>query len=205
MAKATKPRSDSPRPNAQRSEATRAALIAAGRKLFAKHGYAAISTEQIVKTAKITRGALYHHFEDKQDLFRAIYEDVERDTVAQVAKQLEGETDIWAFAIDGSKAFLDICLDPAFQRIVIVDAPAVLGTVEYREIADKYGGAMIEAILSELIAQKQIAKQPVKPLARMLIGALIEGGVLLSNSDNQKRTRKEVGNVVEQLIRGLAI
>jgi AcrR family transcriptional regulator len=200
MAKSTKPR-----PNAQRSESTRAALIAAARKLFAKHGYADVSTEQIVKAAKVTRGALYHHFEDKKDLFRAVYEEVERDTIIQVAKRVEGETDMWAFAIDGSKAFLDICLDPAFQRIAIIDAPAVLGTVEYREIADKYGGAMIEAILGELMAQGEIEKQPVKPLARMLVGALVEGGVMLADSDDQKKTRREVGDVVELLVRGLAV
>jgi AcrR family transcriptional regulator len=194
-----------PRPNAERSESTRAALIAAGRKLFAKHGYADVSTEQIVKTAKVTRGALYHHFEDKKDLFRAVYEEVERDTVIGVAKKVEGRTDPWAFAIDGSKAFLDICLEPAFQQIAIVDAPAVLGTVEYREIADKYGGAMIEATLAALMKQGEIEKQPVKPLARMLVGALIEGGVMLADSADQKRTRKEVGDVVERLLRGLAI
>jgi AcrR family transcriptional regulator len=202
MAKTVLPKT---RPNAERSESTRGALVAAGRKLFGKHGYAAVSTEQIVKSAKVTRGALYHHFEDKKDLFRAVYEEVERDTVLLVAKKVEGQTDMWTFAIDGSKAFLDICLDPVFQRIVIVDAPAVLGTVEYREIADKYGGAMIEAILAELIAQNQIAQQPVKPLARMLVGALVEGGVMLANSENQKQTREEVGDVVEQLLRGLAI
>src|SRR4051794_21566406 len=131
MAKTVLPKT---RPNAERSESTRGALVAAGRKLFGKHGYAAVSTEQIVKSAKVTRGALYHHFEDKKDLFRAVYEEVERDTVLLVAKKVEGQTDMWTFAIDGSKAFLDICLDPVFQRIVIVDAPAVLGTVEYREI-----------------------------------------------------------------------
>ncbi|MGH2907252.1 MAG: TetR/AcrR family transcriptional regulator [Solirubrobacterales bacterium] len=191
-------------PNAQRSASTRGALIAAGKQLFAKHGYAGVSTQQIVKTAKVTRGALYHHFEDKRDLFRAVYEEVERDVVVEIAEQVAGQTDPWKLAIDGSMAFLDICLDPAFQRIAITDAPAVLGTAEYREIAERYGGALIEATLTALIDAGEIEQLPVKPLARMLTGALIEGGVVIATAEDEKAARREVGEITERLLRSLA-
>jgi AcrR family transcriptional regulator len=194
-----------PRTNEQKSAATRAALMAAGRKLFAKRGYADVGTEEIVRTAKVTRGALYHHFEDKKDLFRAVYEEVERDTIVKVAERVAGLTDPWALAIDGSRAFLDVCLDPAFQRIAIFDAPSVLGLSEYREIAERYGGALVEATLTALIDAGEIEPQPVKPLARLLVGALVEGGVTIAEAEDAALTRREVGDAVERIMRGLAV
>jgi AcrR family transcriptional regulator len=168
--------------NAQKSAATRAALIAAGTKLFAKHGYAGVSTEQLVRTAKVTRGALYHHFDDKKDLFRAVYEEVERDTVMKIAEMIAPTPDPWDVAINGSLAFLDLCLDPAFQQIAIV-----------------------EATIAALIEAKQLEEQPVKPLARMLTGALIEGGVMIAGAEDEKAARRDVGRAVERILRGLAI
>src|SRR5204863_1358217 len=103
-----------------------------------------------------------------------------------------------------SDTFLDICLEPEFQRIAIIDAPSVIGQQELMEIADRYGGALLEALITAMIEAGEINPMPVKPLARMLTGALINGGLVIAEAKNQKIARKEVGIVVEALLKGLA-
>ena len=113
---------------AEQSEATRAALIAAAHSLFAERGYAAVGTEEIVRAAGLTRGALYHHFAGKLELFQAVYEDVERRLVEQIAASaMPGAGDPLQALHAGAQAFLDACEDPAVQRIALLDAPSVLG------------------------------------------------------------------------------
>jgi AcrR family transcriptional regulator len=192
------------RTNAERSESTRASLIAAGRTLFAKDGYNAVSTEQIVAKAKVTRGALYHHFGDKRGLFTAVFEAEEAAISVRIAESVTGLTDMWAIVLKSSDTFLDICLEPEFQRIAIIDAPAVVGQKEFVEIADRYGGALLEALINAMIEAGQIKAMPVKPLSRMLTGALVNGALLIADSSDQKATREEVGVVVEALLKGLA-
>src|SRR5215212_184607 len=107
----------SSRTQAERSESTRGALIDAARRLFADRGYAAVGTEEIVRAAGVTRGALYHHFDGKEDLFRAVYEDVERELVERVAASATAAGDPLELLHAGVQAFLDACEDPAVQRI----------------------------------------------------------------------------------------
>lgn len=196
--------------NAERTEQTRAKLIAAGRELFGKQGYGNVSTEQIVAKANVTRGALYHHFGDKRDLFREVAETVEAESTQRTAEAAiagvtnPDEIDPWQVALNGSRAFLDICLEPEFQQIVILDAPSVLGQAELNEIVDRHGGGLIEGMLTGLIEAKLIKPLPVKPLARVLTGALINGGLAIAESKNQKVARKEVGEVIESILGGLA-
>ena len=112
--------------------ATRDALVAAGLELFTARGYSAVGTEEIVERARVTRGALYHHFEDKRDLFRAVHERVEVDLVERIAGQMEGVSDPWEVMVTGTRAFLDACDEPAVNQIALGDAPAVLGWREWR-------------------------------------------------------------------------
>src|SRR4051794_29090265 len=124
----------SSRTQAERSETTRGALIGAARRLFAERGYAEVGTEEIVRTAGVTRGALYHHFDGKRDLLRAVYEQLESEIVQEiVAVEQPGVTMLEALSA-GAGMFLDHCLEPEVQRIVLLDAPAVLGWEEWREI-----------------------------------------------------------------------
>ncbi|MGB1582529.1 MAG: TetR/AcrR family transcriptional regulator [Solirubrobacterales bacterium] len=196
--------------NAERTEQTRGKLIAAGRELFGQRGYNSVSTEQIVQRAQVTRGALYHHFDDKRDLFREVAESVEADATKRAAEAALAaakngdQPEAWQAALNGSRAFLDICLEPEFQRIMIVDAPSVLGQAELTEIADRHGGALIEGMLTALIEEKLIKPLAVRPLARVLTGALINGGLTIAESDDQNVARDEVGTVIEALLDGLA-
>ncbi len=189
--------------NADRTAATRAALVRAGGELFGERGYANVSIEQVVVAAGVTRGALYHHFKDKRELFRAVFEQAEADVIPRVVKKLSKVTDPWEAAITGSKVFLDICLEPAFQQIALIDAPAVLGVAEQQAVVDEHGGAMVTAMLTALIDSGQIKPQPVDALAPMLSGALIAGASTIARAGNQRKARKEVGQVVEALLTGL--
>lgn len=192
------------RSNTERSAETRAALIDVATKLFAEHGYAGVATEQVVREAKVTRGALYHHFKDKRDLFVAVFERQEEQAMIRVAEQLGPQTDPWVIALRGSEIFLDICLEPAFQRIAIIDAPTVVGTGEQQEIADRYGGAMVKATITALVEAGEIPPQPVDTLQRMYVGAVVAGAMVIAQAKNKKAARKEVGAVLESLLRGLA-
>lgn len=187
----------------ERTEETRRALIEAARALFAQHGFAAVSTEEIVRGARLTRGALYHHFEGKEDLFRAVYEEVERDLVEKIAaRAATGKAPIEALR-KGADAFLDACEDPAVQRIALIDAPAVLGWEQWREIGLKYGFGLVQGTLQAAIDAGQIERQPVVPLAHMLLGAIDEAAMLVARADDGGRTKRQVRATVARLLDGL--
>jgi AcrR family transcriptional regulator len=188
---------------AERSEATRAALLEVARRQFTDPGYAAVSTEQIVRDAGVTRGALYHHFQDKQDLFRAVFEAIEQEMAERVAAAALSETDPWQQQMLATGAFLDNCLDPAVQQIALTDAPSVLGLAAWREIEERYGLALVQAAVQNLMDQGLIAEQPAEPLAHLLLGAFTEAGLLIARSEDREAARAEVGASIERLMLGL--
>jgi AcrR family transcriptional regulator len=115
------------RTQAQRSGQTRAALIAAARRLFAERGYAEVGTEEIVREAGVTRGALYHHFDGKRELMRAVYEQLEEELSRQFAESVTPGAEPLQVLREGAETFLDQCLEREVQQIALLDAPAVLG------------------------------------------------------------------------------
>jgi AcrR family transcriptional regulator len=190
---------------AEQSEATRAALIAAARELFTERGYAGVATEEIVQRAGVTRGALYHHFKDKRALFRAVVEELEQESVERVASAALAQKDPWKVQITALNAYLDGCLDPAVQAIVLVDAPSVLGPEEWREIEAQYGLALVRTGLESIMEAGLIEQQPVEPLAHLMLGALAEAGLMIARSEDPQKARQEVGRSVERLLEGLRI
>jgi AcrR family transcriptional regulator len=190
---------------AERSEATRKALVDVGRKLFAKRGYADVGTEEIVRRAGVTRGALYHHFSGKEDLFRAVAEQVEEEMTRKSAEAALAHEDPWEQQRAGWEAFLDACLDPAVQRIILLDAPSVLGPKVWREIASKYGLALVQFGIASLIDAGMIARQPVDPLAHLVIGALSEAAVVIAQAEDTEAARAEMGAALERLMTGLRV
>lgn len=188
----------------EQSEATRSELIAAARQLFAEKGYATVATEEIVRAAGVTRGALYHHFAGKKDLFRAVYEDVERQLVARIAAgAMTTAQDPLSALRAGAQAFLDACEDRAVQRIALVDAPSVLGWEEWRAIGMEYGFGLVEGSLQAAMDARLIEPQPVRPLAHLLLGAIDEGGMLVARANDDGETRREVGGAVERFLEAL--
>lgn len=190
---------------AQRSEATRATLVAAARKLFAKRGYAGVGTEEIVRRAGVTRGALYHHFSGKEDLLRAVLHDLARELAEKSAAAALKETDQWRQILAAVDAFLDACTDPAVQRIMMTDAPSVLGWDEWREIDSQYGLGLVKASLENAMETGLIARQPVDPLAHLVVGALDEAAMYIARASDAGSARTEMGDSIERMLAGLRI
>ena len=188
---------------AERSGATRAALVAAARELFAARGYAAVGTEEIVQRAGVTRGALYHHFDGKLDLFRSVYEQMEVELVERIASEAMAGADPFQALKVGAEAFLDACLDPAVQRITLLDAPAVLGWEEWREVGFRHGLGLVQATLQAAMDAGQLERQPVDVLAHLLIGSLDEAAMLVARAEDVTATRREVGRTIARHLEGL--
>ena len=194
------------RTQAERTAATRALLIGAARKLFAEKGFADVSTQAIVAAAGVTRGALYHQFDDKVGLFAAVYEEAERDLVADIARQI-GEAQppdpLEAMRV-GARLFLDGCAAPDVAQIVLIDAPAVLGWDRWRAVGMKYGLGVIEGMLAHAIAEGAIPEQPLRPTAHVLLGALDEAALFVSRAVDQRQARSEMDTVCDRLLSGIA-
>jgi AcrR family transcriptional regulator len=191
------------RSQAERSQATREALIGAARDLFAKRGYADVGTEEIVRAAGVTRGALYHHFQGKRELLEAAYEQIEGELSERIASGALGATDPLEAMRAGTEMFLESCLEPEVQQIVLLDAPAVLGWERWREIASEYGLGLIEATLQAAMDAGKIKPQPVKPLAHVLMGALDEAAMVVARAEDPVATRVEVAATLQALLDGL--
>jgi AcrR family transcriptional regulator len=186
----------------ERSAATRDALITAARKLWGLRGYAEVGTPEIATAAGVTRGAMYHQFADKATLFGEVVEAVEQDVMARMATLVaeSGATtpaDAIRAAVD---AWLDVSGDPEVRQLVLLDAPSVLGWPAFRDVAQRYSLGMTEQLLTEAVRAGQLARQPMRPLAHILIGALDEAAMVIATADDPKRARRETGEVLHRLI-----
>ena len=173
------------------------------RALFAERGSAAVGTEEIVASANVTRGALYHHFVDKKDLFRAVHEELEQELVASIGEQIAGIEDPWELAVTGVRAFLDACTDPALRRIALIDAPAVLGWEEWREVDARYGLGLVSFGLRNGMDAGVFREQEVTPLAHLMIGAMTEAALMVANARNPEAARREAEPALLALLEGL--
>ena len=193
------------RSQAERSAATRALLINAARKLFSDKGYAAVATQEIVAVAGVTRGALYHQFTDKAALFAAVYEEAERDIVAEVGEGIARRLPLDALTAmrAGARLFLERCSAPDVQQIILIDAPAVLGWEQWRAVGERYGLGVIEAMLAQAIAEGEVPDQPVRATAHVLLGALDEAALYISRAAEPEQARAEMFEVCDRLIAGL--
>lgn len=197
---------DNRRTQAERSAATKDALLGAARPLFAAHGFGGVSTEAIVAAAGVTRGAMYHQFTDKAELFAAVFECVEAEITARIdaAVATAATTDPIQIMKFGAGIWLDACAEPEVQRIVLVEAPAVLGWERWREIGLRYGMGLVHGLIAHAISVGRIAEQPAEPLAQVMIGALDEAALYIARAEDRTRARQEVGAVIDRLVAGLA-
>lgn len=194
------------RTQAERSQSTRAALIAAARPLFAERGYADVGTEEIVRAAGVTRGALYHHFAGKRELFEAVYEGLEAELAERIAAgalSASASSPLEAMRA-GAEMFLRASTEPEVQRIVLLDGPAVLGWDRWREIAAEHGLGLIEATLQAAIEAGAVSEQPVRPLAHVLMGALDEAAMLVARAEDPERMRADVARTLDTLLAALS-
>src|ERR1700722_15354710 len=193
------------RTQAQRSAATQQALLAAARRLWGERGYAAVSTPEIAEAAGVTRGAMYHQYPDKANLFLAVLEAVETDVIERltaivVAEQPKSPADALRTSAD---AWGDIATEPEIRQLVLLDAPSVLGWAGFREVSLRYGLGMTEQLLRAAIDGGALKPQPPRPLATALIGALDEGAMGIANADDAEQEKTDVRAVIHNLIDGL--
>jgi AcrR family transcriptional regulator len=188
-----------------RSEATRKRLVAAARGLFAERGYAGVGTEEIVKAAGVTRGALYYQFRDKADLFAAVAEEVQAEIAERITAgaQADDPTDPMTTLHAGVHRFLDACADPDIERILLIDGPAVLGWQAWRELAERYGLGLLQHVLQGAVEAGAITSQPVTPLAHVLIGALDECVLYIARAEDPAAAREQCVIILQQMLDGL--
>jgi AcrR family transcriptional regulator len=182
--------------------ATRRALLDAARSLFGEQGYAATSLDEVAQAAKVTKGALYHHYNGKQELFAAVYEQVKRE-VSERAATAFLEPDPWENLYAGCHAMLDAHLDPPVQRILLYDAQSVLDADTIRRVEKRYGAVVLRGALRSAIRAGVVQPLPLKTLALMLTGAIIEGCMAIADAEDPNQARGDVGNVLTSLLEGL--
>ena len=185
-------------------ESTRVALLEAARELFGEQGYAATSTEEIVLRAGVTKGALYHHFSDKESLFRAVFELVQRE-VSDRAVDSFLQPDSWEALVGGCRLWIDAHLDPGVRQIALVDARGVLGWDSVRAIETRFSGVALRGALRKAMHAGVIRRLPPRPLAQMLTGALSEACVFIADADDPVVARDEVYGLVVDILAGLRV
>ena len=184
------------------TEATRQALLAAGRHAFASDGYQAAGIEAISRAARVTRGAFYHHFEDKKALFDAVVVALQIEAAAKIEARAKTQRKVWDRLTDGIDAYLDACLEPAYGRIVIQEAPAVLGNARYREIEEAYPMALLTATLTALKRQGELDFEDIDLLSRMVDAMICKVALLLPEAENPKKLRARGQKVIASLLEG---
>ena len=179
---------------AERTEATRGRLIATARRLFAEKGFAATSTEEILAEAEVSRGAMYHHFSSKTDLFRATFEAVEDELTAKLlaVATAGGETDPVKILELGFNAFLDQCDNPEVQRIVMLDAPTVLGWDTWHELDERYAFGTIRAVLAVAAETGRVDADAVDSLTHLLVGAVMQAGMVVARADDAGTAKRRM-------------
>jgi AcrR family transcriptional regulator len=193
-----------PRTQAERLAATRAALLKAAKTVFAEQGYEAAATEEIVRRAKVTRGALYHHFEDKRALFDAVASEVAREIATKIDAMTPMDDPLQALIV-GTGAFLDACLDPAVRRIYLIDAPAVLGWHRWREIDAPHGVRSLREGVTAMLAQRPDDALAVEPTTFLLAGAFNEAALWIAEAKDEKAARRVMDRSLAALIERLFV
>lgn len=196
-------------PRGQQGEATREALLVAARHLFGTRGYAETSLDAVVAAAGVTKGALYHHFSCKEELFEAVFEQVKRELSAQIAPALQtyrrdpGPEDPWPGIVEACRTYIEIHTDPAVERIVLRDARAVLNPDAWRRVDGEWGAVMFRGAFRRAMNRGVVVRLPLNTLAMIVTGALAEACLLVADAEDPETARSEALGVVLQLLAGL--
>jgi AcrR family transcriptional regulator len=176
----------------ERSEATTARLVAAARELFAAQGYGDTLLDDVVDAAGVTKGALYHHFAGKRELFEAVFDREQRRLAKLALDAARGRRDRWSGLHAACRAYLEASLEPGVQRITLLDGPSVLGWDRLRQIEDRHAVAQMRVALEKAVAEGLIAPRPIEPLVQMLNGAICEAAMLVARSDDPRAAIRQV-------------
>jgi AcrR family transcriptional regulator len=185
------------------TESTRQALVDSALDLFTKRGYAGTSLDAIVKRARVTKGALYHHFSGKQALFEAAFDLVETAAMNRLTAVVAGDGTAWERAMEGIQAYVRVCLEPSYQRIVIHEAPVVMGWERWREAEEHFSYGLVRATVEALVEAGEIEPLPVEVTARILFGALSAGAEAIASSSDAKKVAADVSRTIVAVMEGM--
>lgn len=186
-----------------KGEATRRRIVAAARKLFAKAGYEAVSIEAVLARSRVSRGALYHHFDGKAALFEAVLEAMEAEIAEKIRAASRGIKDPLEALRAGCDAWIGLSREAAIRRIVLIDAPAVLGWQKWREIDARFGFGLLKASLNAAASLGRIADDRVEVSAHVLLAALMEVVLVIARAEDPEReaelSRLVIGELIDKL------
>lgn len=185
------------------SASTKRALVDVATELFTVQGYAGTSLDEIVAGARVTKGALYHHFSGKQALFEAVFVRVEDDASGSIRRAVRDTEDPWDKAMAGLRAFLDVLQRPEYRRLVIQEGPAVLGYERYREQEERSTYGIVQEIVSSVLASYALEKSMVDTFSRVFFGAMSAAGSAVSSADDTARASAEVEAAIAFILAGL--
>lgn len=186
---------------AAQAAGTRRDLLQHARKLFAQKGYAESSTDEVVRRAKVTKGALYHHFSNKLELYRAVVADMERELVAKMAEAADGAKTPHTKLEAACRAYLDACLDSSLTRILVLEAPVVLGWKEWCELAHQHEIAALATYLESVVATSATGERPLE-MAHVLLGALNTSARVIAQAEDPAKARTQVKATIDRLLKG---
>lgn len=193
------------RRQSDRTAATRAVLLRVATIRFIERGFAGVAAEELAAEAHLTRGALYHHFGSKEGLFDAVHEALHEEIASHITRAAARARDPWDALVAGSIAFLDACADSRYQRVVLLDAPAVLGWERWREVDAAHGLGLLKTGLREAMTAGAIRRQPIDALAHLLSGAMNEAGMWIARADDPLRARRDATTALRTLMGALRL
>ena len=184
---------------AAQGEQTQKVLRDQARKLFAQKGYSAAATDELVRRAKVTKGALYHHFANKLDLYHAVVDDMERELVERIESAGGKQRDPWKRLEAMCRSYLDGTSEPGVANILVLEAPVVLGWKTWCSLEQKYEVAAFARCLKDAVG----LDEPPETLAQVILGALTTGARVIATSEDPKAAREQVEKTIERLLSGL--
>jgi len=187
----------------QQSIQTRAVLEATARELFETRGFSAVSSEEIVGKAEVTRGALYHHYDGKEGLFEAVVEEAMRELHNKIIRGADAGADPIDAIKQGLRRFLELSAAPRTQRLLFVDAPAVLGWQRWRAMDQRYGLGLLTGAVKNAVSQGRIQSGSPEVLAHLLMSACIEAAMLMANARDKRKVRTEAERALVRLVDGI--
>jgi AcrR family transcriptional regulator len=174
-------------------------------ELFTKRGYAGTSLDEVAKRARLTKGALYHHFSGKQALFEAAFDSVENTFMRKLGEIVSAPGDPWETAIAGLRAYVRVCLEPAYQRIVIHEAPVVMGWERWREAEEHFSYGLLRSTIEVLVTSGELEQLPVETMSRLLFGALSAGASTIAGASDPRKASAEVERTIVRVVEGLRV
>jgi AcrR family transcriptional regulator len=185
------------------AENTRQALLDTAGRLFVERDYADLSAEELVRTAGLTRGALYHHFDGKRGLFEAVVDDLESQAAKRIRAAIDAGTDPFDRIDRGVAEFLDVCAEPAYRHVVLLQGPIGLGWQRWRELDQRHLGGLVLDAVQTLLDTDLIRSYPAELIAGAFYGALTEMSLTITEEGDPQRARTQATGLVHDLIQGL--